>query len=317
MTAVWWILGTVGFLTLAVLLTAYICFYKVFYSSRREREEQYPIPEGDIYEPYRDVMVEYIKKADATPYREVSIRSFDGLTLRGRYYEFSKGAPIELMLHGYRGSGRRDLSGGIERCALMGHNAFIIDHRASGESEGHVITFGLFEGRDCLAWLDFILREIDPNAKVMLTGISMGAATVLGCSDLPLPENVVGILADCGYTSTRAIVKKVIRDMRLPAELLYPFTRLGARIYGGFDPDSRSPIESVKKSRLPIIFFHGDTDDFVPYDMSVENYEACASANKRMVNVPGAGHGLCFLKDPELYLAELHAFFDPLTGADR
>jgi fermentation-respiration switch protein FrsA (DUF1100 family) len=103
-----------------------------------------------------------------------------------------------------------------------------------------------------------------------------------------------------------------MRDLKLPADLLYPIARLGARLFGGFDPDAASPIESMKRSRLPVIFLHGDTDDFVPHAMSVENYEACIK-EKRLVTIQNAGHGLAFPVDQELYLTALHEFFDPKT----
>lgn len=315
MTVLWILTGVAVFLAVAALVTALICFYRIFYSPRQKEEDPYPIPEGEIYEPYREQMVDYIKAADAMPHKCFAIRSFDGLTLRGKYYEYKKGAPIEIMFHGYRGSARRDMSGGIHRSFSVGHNALVVDHRGSGESDGHVITFGVRESRDCLLWRDLVLREIDPGAKIILTGISMGAATVMIAAADEHPENVVGVLADCGYTSARAIIKKVIREMGLPADLLYPFARLGARLFGGFDPDERAPVESMKRSRLPVIFFHGDTDDFVPYEMSEENCEACVT-EKRLVKIDGAGHGLCFVRDPERYVAALREFFDPLTGTD-
>ena len=308
MTAAWWILGAAAFLAAAALLTAYICFYRVFYSSRREKEEQYPIPEGEVYEPYRDVMVEYIKKADATPYREVSIKSFDGLTLRGRYYEFSKGAPIELMLHGYRGSGRRDLSGGMERCFLMGHNALIIDHRASGESDGHVITFGILEKRDALAWVDFAVKEFGEDAKLILTGISMGAATVMMAAGEELPPQIQYVLADCGYTSPQEIISKVMRDLKLPPALLYPCATLGARLFGGFDLNGDSPLEAMARCKVPVVFAHGDADDFVPYDMSVRLCEVCTGRHKKLVTIKDAGHGLAFPVGRDEYVNALAEF---------
>ena len=58
-----------------------------------------------------------------------------------------------------------------------------------------------------------------------------------------------------------------------------------------------------------LIFFHGDTDAYVPMAMSEENYAACASDHKRLVITPGAGHGLCFPTDPDAYVAELRLFF--------
>lgn len=244
--------------------------------------------------------------------RAVSIRSQDGLCLRGYYYEQKQGAPIEVMFHGYRGTAERDMSGAVYRCFSLGRNALIVDHRASGTSDGHVITFGAKEQYDCRAWVDFVVREIDPHAKIILTGISMGAATVMLASALPMPPNVVGVLADCGYTSAKEIIYKVARDMHLPPALLYPFARLGARLLGGFDPDDASPVRAMAECRLPIIFFHGDADGFVPCEMSRENFDACASKQKRLVITPNAAHGLCFSTDQESYFAALREFFDPI-----
>lgn len=304
-------LCVLGFLLVGALIAAAICFFRIFYASRRGPREEFPTPKGALYDPYRPQMIEWIKQIRAMPHQRVSITSHDGLRLVGKYYEHQKGAPIEILFHGYRGCADADLGGGVFRCFSLGRNALIVDHRASGESEGHVISFGALESRDCLGWVDFVIQNIDPDAKIILTGISMGAATVLTAATLPLPPNVIGILADCGYTSTKEIVKKVMRDMGLPAGLLYPFARLGALLFGHFDPDALSPLASMKKCRLPVIFFHGDTDDFVPCAMSEENYAACAAAHKRLVVTPGAGHGLCFPLDSETYLAEADAFFKP------
>ncbi len=314
MTAAIIIFGILIFLIAAVLTTAYICFHVIFKKSDKDKDtEEYPIPKGEVYERFREDMIRYLKTVRAMPVRDVEITSFDGLKLRGRFYEHKKGAPIELMFHGYRGTSERDLSGGVLRCAKLGRSALIVDHRAAGRSEGSVITFGINESRDAVKWVDFILSEIDKDAKIILTGISMGAATVLITAQKPLPENVVGVLADCGYTSAKEIIKKVMREMHLPADLLYPFARLGSRLYGGFDIDETSPIEAMKKSRIPVLFIHGDSDDFVPHEMSVENYNACVS-KKQIVTVKNAGHGTCYMEDPELYLNTLREFFEPLLG---
>ena len=293
-----------------VLATSLICFLKIFYTSRREKWPEYPVPAGEIYEPHHEQMIEWIKYARALPHKEVSIQSFDGLTLRGTYFEFEKGLPIDILFHGYHGCAEQDLSGGVYRCQRLGHNVLIVDHRAAGKSEGHVVTFGINESRDALAWINYVIGNIDPNAKILLGGISMGAATVMMASAMELPQNVVGTVADCGYTSAKEIIKKVIRDMHLPDNLLYPFVRLGAILFGGFDPDSNSPIVSMPNCRVPVIFFHGDTDAFVPMWMSEENHAAC-SAPKHFVITPGAGHGLCFPVDIDTYVHEIEEFFKP------
>ena len=153
-----------------------------------------------------------------------------------------------------------------------------------------------------------MVKEFGPDVKIVLTGISMGAATVLMAAARGLPSNVVGILADCGYNSAKDIMKKTIREMKLPPNLMYPFARLGARVYGKFDLEELSPEEAMKNCPVPVIFFHGDADDFVPSWMSQRNYEAC-SAPKELVIVPGAGHGLCYPVDPDGYLKAMAKFF--------
>lgn len=310
MWILWTVLSLIAFIAVVILATAYICFRLTFYAKRGNEKdaEEDPVPEGEIYEAFREQILCWIKETRALPRKSVEIRSYDGLRLMGFYYEYEKGAPIEILFHGYRGSAERDLSGGVTRCFSLGRSALIVDQRAAGGSEGNVISFGINESRDCVEWVNYVVNNIDKDAKIIITGISMGAATVLMASAMDLPENVVGVLADCGYTSAREIIKKVMRDMHLPANLFYPFVRLGAIIFGKFDPDSNSPIEAMKKTKLPVIFFHGDTDDFVPHSMSVENFEACGT-EKKMVTINGAGHGLAFPVNKEKYLFEAGDFF--------
>ena len=272
--------------------------------------DKYVLLEGASYDVHRETMHSLIEEIRSLPYTDVSVVSYDGLTLRGKYYEYEKGAPVEILFHGYRGSGERDFCGSMFRCIALGHNVLMIDHRGSGRSEGRVITFGAKESRDCLSWINFVINNIDEDAKIYITGISMGAATVMNASGEELPKNVVGIIADCGYTSTKEIVKKVMRDKKLPANVFYPFARLGAIIFGGFDPNKPSPVKALESCRVPIIFFHGDADGYVPYSMSVRNFEVCGSEKKKLVITHGADHGLCFPNDMERYYIEVRSFFD-------
>lgn len=297
-------------LLLLVLAASFVCFMIVFYSPRRRvlREDEFQYPKGEIYLPYRERMTQWMRDLRSMPHEDVSILSEDGLTLRGRYYEHRAGAPIELMFHGYQGNAERDLCGGVWRCFALGHNALIIDHRASGTSDGHVITFGIREHRDCLRWIDFAIAHFGPDVKLMITGISMGAATVMMAAGRDLPRNVVAVLADCGYTSPREIICKVLRDLHLPVFLFYPLIKLGARLYGRFDLEEWSPLDAMRRCRVPVIFFHGTSDDYVPYEMSCRLYEICTAEKKRLVTVPGAGHGLAFSVDEDTYLHHLGSF---------
>ena len=305
----------VFFLILIILLLislsiAYICFRMVFYVPRKSTSptDDFPLPEGKIYEPYHSLMRKWIEEARSFEYKDFYIKSFDGLTLHAKYFEYAPGAVIEIMFHGYRGSAERDLSGGIQRCFALGRNVLLVDQRTSCGSEGNVISFGINEHRDCLSWVDFAVKQFGPDAKFILTGISMGASTVLMAAGKELPPNVVGVLADCGFSSPKEIIKKCAKDLKLPANMLYPFVKLGARIYGHFNLEEYTPLEAMKTCKLPVIFFHGEDDVFVPCDMSRITYAAC-NAPKRLVTVKGAGHGLVYVVDNAGYFNAVCEFF--------
>lgn len=309
MDVLWILLGIAVFLTATIALITYICFRMAFYASRKRpaTEDVLDLPQGDIYVPYRDFMESCAREVRAMPCEELWITSFDGLKLYGRYFEYTPGAPIELMFHGYRGSAERDLSGGVRRCFELGHSVLLVDQRCSGKSDGTVITFGVNEHRDCLKWLEEVQNRF-PENKIILTGISMGASTVLIAAGMPLPENVIGVLADCGFTTAKDIIQVVIRQMGLPPALSYPFVKLGAKIYGHFDLEETSALEAMKHCTVPVIFFHGEDDTFVPCEMSRINYSACV-ARKKLVTIPGAGHGLSYPVQPERYLSAVKEFF--------
>ena len=307
---IWIILAIVlGVLVLAVLIASYMSYRMAFYSPRRRPDTEQQFPEGEIYEPYYPAMAKWAEETRALPQERVSIQSFDGLTLYGTFYEFAPGAPVELMFHGYRGSAERDLSGGVQRCFKLGRSCLLVDQRSCGESEGHTITFGIREHKDCLQWVDFLVEKMGPDVDIILTGVSMGAATVLMAAGKPLPPNVLGVLADCSYSTPKEIICKVMPSMGIPAALGYPFVRLGARLFGGFDVEEYSPMEAMKTCTVPVIFIHGTTDDYVPCRMSRRLYRACNSQKKKLVTVPGAGHGLSYPVGGETYLQALREFF--------
>lgn len=309
MEFLWIIAGVAGLIVLLVVVTSFICFRMAFYNNRKtdKPSEEFSIPEGKIYEPYREQMVNWMKEVRAMESEEFEITSFDGLRLHGRYYEYCKGAPIELMFHGYRGSGERDLCGGVQRCFTLKRNVLIVDQRASGKSEGNTITFGINESKDCLRWIDFIINHFGKDSRIILTGISMGGATVLMAAGKELPKNVIGVLADCPYSSPRAIIKKVIHEMNLPENLLFPFVKLGGLLFGHFNIDETSPITAIRNCKVPVIFIHGEADAYVPCRMSRDVYEQCPSP-KVLLTVKDAGHGLAYLVDPDAYFKTLRHF---------
>ena len=307
----WITLSVAAFLGLSALIApVFVCYHTMFLTPPRPRCQagEYDLPDGDIYRPFHKDMMAWTDMIRAYPHKEYAITSFDGLTLRAKYFEYKPGAPIELLFHGYKGNAERDMSGGVERCFRLGHSALLIDHRGAGYSDGKHVTFGIWEKRDCRAWAEFAAKEFGEDANLILTGISMGAATVMMAAGEPLPPQVKYVLADCGYTSPKEIITLVMRNCNLAPGLYYPCSRVASRLLVGFNLEEDSPIEAMARAVVPIIFIHGAADDYVPPSMSERLYEVCTSEKKKLVLIPGAGHGLAFPVGQEEYVNALVAF---------
>jgi fermentation-respiration switch protein FrsA (DUF1100 family) len=189
----------------------------------------------------------------------------------------------------------------------LGHNTLLVDQRAHGKSGGKSITFGIKERYDCLDWINYVSDRFGPDTKIILSGLSMGGATVLMASELDLPKNVVGIMADCPYSSPKEIIKQECKKMKLPPNIAYPFVRLGAIIFGKFDPSASTAKDAVSKAKIPILIIHGENDDFVPCSMSRDIYNACVS-DKTLVTIPKASHGISYIIDRPLYEKNVSEF---------
>ena len=270
----------------------------VFRRSERRQADHHEIPPED--EGYREESVKNIDILLETPYEAVTIRSHDGLKLRGKFYEGRSGAPLLLFFHGYRSTAERDGSGGFSLCREKGWNAMMVDQRAHGESQGKTITFGAKERYDVLDWVNWAVRRFGEDQEIYLVGVSMGAATVLMAAGLGLPPQVKGVWADCGYSSTEGVLRHMIRCWKLPETLTFAAARLGGRIFGGFDVREITPLEAVKKAEVPILLIHGEDDNVVPHHMAEEIREACA-APVEIVSVPKAHHGMSFYVDNARY----------------
>lgn len=304
-------------LILAVFLALYGCYRVVFSVPQEKCTDLYRLPDSEQFAPFREEIGREIDNALTIPFERVSIRSFDGVTLSGRYYEKTPGAPVDIMFHGYRSAGLRDFCVGMPAALKRGHNVLVVDQRAHCESGGRCLTFGIKERRDCLEWVKFIIGRCGENAEIFLFGMSMGAATVLMAAGLDLPENVKGILADCGYTSPSEILKTVMKANGFSPRLIYPAVRLAGMIFAGVDVESASASDAMTRCKIPVLFIHGDDDRFVPCDMSRENHRLCTADKKRLFIAAGAGHAMSYFSGREEYLAEIDSFCRECLSATR
>lgn len=288
------------FLAVAIffLSGAYYAYRVAFYAPNKDRD-RIPRFEGEKFEPYREQMLGIFQGLMDRPCEFVTITTFDGLRLSGRYYHVADGAPLDICFHGYRSCCLTDFSGGAKLSLSMGHNLLLVDQRAHGRSQGSTISFGIKERQDLLCWVEYAVERFGKDVKILLHGISMGAATVLMASELPLPDNVKGILADCPYASPMDIILHVGRNHPIPPWLMKPFVILGAKIFGGFDVRETDAYRAVKNAKVPILILHGESDTFVPCEMS--NLVLHNPQLVKRFTFPGADHGISYLVDTPRY----------------
>lgn len=294
-----------------VILAAYICYRIAFWAPKRVLDEdiQIHLPDGEQYLKVRAGIEKCVTDMLNRPFEPVTITTFDGQKLYARYYHVADDAPLQIQFHGYKSSAVLDFCGGSLFAGKIGHNALVVDQRSHGKSEGKSITFGVLERKDVLCWIDYARSRFGQDVRIILAGLSMGAATVLMSTDQQLPSNVIGVMADCPYSSPKAIIKTVCkRDMHLPVSLMYPFIKLGARIFAGFDLEESSAMTAVKNTPVPILIIHGEGDRFVPCDMSRDIRDANPDMIT-LVTIPEAGHGLCYMTEPSIYENSMQEFF--------
>lgn len=245
---------------------------------------------------------ENVEFVDSLPCDSVQITADDGTLLSAQYCHEADDAPTAIIMHGYRATAMRDTMGLIVLCKKLGFNLLMPDQRAHGRSGGRSITMGARERYDARAWAYWASVRSFGKSSIFLMGVSMGAATVLLASGLDLPDNVRGIIADCGYSSIRDICRTCLPKYlpHVPVGPGYAVGKAGAELFAHFDPDTIDCRKAVAQSNVPILFIHGSADDFVPCSMSRENYAACTS-EKELLIIPGATHAMCYYYDTPAY----------------
>ncbi|MGN1443695.1 MAG: alpha/beta hydrolase [Acutalibacteraceae bacterium] len=243
---------------------------------------------------------------------DVFVTSEDGLKLHGLVFKNSgKAAASKYILacHGFSGKAA-DMKSAVKHLYDMGYSVIAVDARAHGESEGKVRGMGCPERRDVIKWVEYINQK-DPDAKIALYGVSMGAATVLSASgEADLPDNVFAVVEDCGYTSIWDEFSVQMKNMfHLPTFPLLNAASVVTKVRAGYDFHRSSALEQVKKSKTPTLFIHGDSDNFVPFGMLDTLYNA-ASCEKQKLAVKGADHALSSITDPDLYWNTVHSFLN-------
>ena len=242
-------------------------------------------------------------------YNDKYINSFDNLKLHS--YEIKNKVETNkwaIVVHGYTSEGEA-VSSKAKHFYDMGYNVLVPDLRSHGKSEGDYIGMGWDDRLDIIDWINTIIED-NSNAEIILHGTSMGAATVLSTSGENLPSNVKAIIADCGYTSVWDEFTYQLKALfNLPSFPVMNLSNMVTIVKAGYSLKEASPIKQVAKSKTPILYIHGDKDDFVPYYMMDELYNA-TSSQKSKLTIKNAGHGKADLVNPNLYWSTITNFLN-------
>ena len=249
----------------------------------------------------------------------VSLRTYDGLTLRGWRFDPDTARPAAhcyaICVHGYTGE-PAEMAPWAHHYARRGFTVIVPAQRGHGDSEGRFVTMGHMEHRDLMQWVNAIVAR-DPQARILLDGNSMGAATVLlACADPRLAPNVVAAVADSAYTNVASQLEMTVSSLlHAPAWTAKPvvaWASLWNRLRLGFGFHDVSPLNAVRHMHIPVLFIHGMDDTIVSPRCARELYEACASNDAALLEVPGAVHTAEFAVDPQRYWRTVDAFIDRL-----
>lgn len=264
---------------------------------------------GDFELDEIDMVVEGKAFYNDVPRESWQTTSHDGLTLRAEYIPCDDARGTIMLFHGYRSRSLHDFCGVLPYYHSLGLNILMCDHRAHGKSEGKYITFGVLERRDVMSWIEEHNRRVGPSTPVVLDGISMGGATVAYAADLALPDNVVGIMDDCGYSSPREQIHYVMGLMKIPVFPFYYLADLMARLFARFSFSDVDGRETLSRARVPCMFIHGEADNFVPCRMGQECHDATPTEKKIFI-CKGAGHGLSYVTETEKCKQLLREYLD-------
>ena len=245
----------------------------------------------------------------------VSITSFDGLNLHGWLFDPDCVNPLPhlyaICCHGYTGE-PAEMAKWAHRFAKLGFTVLVPAQRAHELSEGRYVGMGWLEHNDLLAWIHLIV-ESDPDARILLHGNSMGAATVMmAAGDPRLPRNVVSAIEDSGYASVRMQFVDSARSMfhlpKLLAAMCVDAAGLVCKYRAGFDFSDASCVEQLKHTTIPMLFIHGAADTFVSPRFLDMNYGACSSLDREKLLVPDADHVMSSAVAPDVYWSKVEGF---------
>ena len=239
---------------------------------------------------------------------EITMKSFDGLKLKGYYVDNNGSTKVALIVHGYHGSWL-SLASQARMFYEDGYSLLLINNRGHGTSEGKHFSMGTKETRDLLMWID-LLNARNREYRIVLFGVSMGGHIVMMSAD-KLPFNVMCAVEDCGFTS---LYRQMLYTSQITNAPLFRYstfmTSLISIVFYHFSCHNNAK-KTLPKSRIPFLFMHGDIDGIVPFKNidRAESYFPKDIYHEKVV-FNECDHCEQIKRQPDLYKEKLIGFVD-------
>lgn len=242
------------------------------------------------------------------PFEVLSVTSFDNFKLCGHYLN-NNSDKLAILVHGYGGDFRETFNY-AKYFYIRGYDLLAIESRAHGASEGDMITMGYLEHKDICSWIELSITK-NPNYKIALFGLSMGASAVCMSLGDNLPENVKCAISDCGFDNAfRQLCYIYSHRLHISAKPFMNFFNGYLKRVKGLDLKQADVVKALKKSQLPVLFIHGKEDKFVPTEMVYRLSEVLPEGRKEVYIVEGAKHAMSYPTSPKEYEHRLNRFLD-------
>ena len=190
------------------------------------------------------------------------------------------------------------------------YNVMVPDLQYHGYSEGDAIQMGWYDRFD-VEKLTELAHEIWPNDFTVIHGVSMGGATTMMMSGDFLPQYVRAFVEDCGYSSVWDQLKSNLKQsFHLPPFPVLTSASIVCKHRYGWSFKEASSVKQLAKCTRPMLFIHGDADDFVPVDHVYKNYEAKTQGYKEIWVTEGSVHANSYQRHTEEYHARVKAFLE-------
>ena len=266
--------------------------------------------------PFLESWVDSLKQRDAL--RDTVIVGRDGNRLHALYAWAPEPTDrTAVIVHGYTDNAVRMLMIGYLYNRDLGFNILLPDLHYHGESEGRAIRMGWKDRLDVLQWMEVANAIFGGNTRMVVHGISMGAATTMMVSGEEQQPYVKCFVEDCGYTSVWDQFSKELKgQFSLPAFPLLHVASWLCDLKYGWNFREASALKQVAKCDRPMLFIHGDADDYVPTWMVYPLYEA-KPGEKELWVVPGAAHAVSYRDNREEYTRRVGEFVGKYIPDDR